>query len=74
MAPDRTTERARFLLHRCLPIKLKAPPLNAKDGLVAIEELQLAYDSLSVRRGEGLAGMGVGVGVGVGIGVGVSIG
>jgi hypothetical protein len=28
-------------------LKLKAPPLNAKDGIVAIEELQLAYEWLS---------------------------
>jgi phage tail-like protein len=47
LAPDGTTERARFLLRRCVPVKLKAPPLNAKDGMVAIEELQLAYESLS---------------------------
>ncbi len=48
-AADGTTERARFLLKRCLPIKLKAPPLNAKDGLVAIEEFQLAYESLTLK-------------------------
>jgi phage tail-like protein len=48
-APDGTTERARFILSRCVPVKLKAPPLNAKDGTVAIEELQLAYESLSLK-------------------------
>jgi phage tail-like protein len=46
---DRATERARFILARCLPVKLKAPALNAKDGLVAIEELQLAYESLTLK-------------------------
>ena len=50
LAPDGVTERARFILQRCLPVKLKAPPLNAKDGGVAIEELQLVYESLSVER------------------------
>lgn len=45
LAPD-GTERARFVLDRCVPVKLKAPALNAKDGIVAIEELQLAYESL----------------------------
>lgn len=40
--------RVRFKLERCIPIKLKAPPLNAKDGMVAVEELQLAYESLSI--------------------------
>jgi len=45
-------ERARFVLSRCLPVKVKAPPLNAKDGAVAIEELQLAYERISVKRGK----------------------
>ena len=45
-APDGQTERARFHAARCVPVKLKAPPMNAKDGQVAIEELQLAYESL----------------------------
>lgn len=52
LAPD-GSERARFVLSRCLPVKLKAPPLNAKDGMVAIEELQLAYESLRLKRPEG---------------------
>jgi phage tail-like protein len=52
-AEDRTTERARFILRRCVPVKLKAPPLNAKDGIVAIEELQLAYESLTVKQPSG---------------------
>jgi phage tail-like protein len=56
LAPD-GSERVRFLLSRCLPVKVKAPPLNAKDGMVAIEELQLAYESLTVRR----PGGGIGV-------------
>lgn len=47
-ASDRTTERARFVLTRCLPVKLKAPPLNAKDGALAIEEFQLAYETLRI--------------------------
>jgi phage tail-like protein len=45
-APDGQTERVRFVLDRCLPTKLKAPALNAKDGMVAIEELQMVYESL----------------------------
>jgi phage tail-like protein len=47
-AEDQTTVRARFTLSRCVPIKIKAPGLNAKDGMVAIEELQLAYESLTL--------------------------
>jgi phage tail-like protein len=53
LAPDGTSERARFILSRCLPAKLKAPPLNAREGGVAIEEFQLAYESLSLKRPEG---------------------
>jgi phage tail-like protein len=43
-------EKARFVLKSCLLTKLKAPPLNAKDGVVAIEELQLTYESLSFEQ------------------------
>ena len=55
-APDRSTERARFVLGRCLPTKLKAPPLNARDGAIAIEELQLAYETMVLKRPQGAAG------------------
>jgi phage tail-like protein len=44
------TEAARFVLDRCLPVKLKAPPLNAKDGVIAIEELQVAYEQLTLKK------------------------
>ena len=54
LAPD-GRERVRFVLSRCLPIKVKAPPLNAKDGAIAIEELQIAYERISVKR----AGIGI---------------
>ena len=40
-------ERARFVLDRCVPVKLKAPALSGRDGAVAIEELQIAYESLT---------------------------
>jgi phage tail-like protein len=53
---DGQTEQALFVLSRCLPARLKAPALNAKDGLVAIEELQLAYESLTFQRPQGSAG------------------
>jgi phage tail-like protein len=48
-APDRTTHNAEFQLSRCLPLKLKAPTLNAKDGMVAVEELQIAYEMLTLK-------------------------
>jgi phage tail-like protein len=50
LAPDGIGERARFQLTRCMPVRVKAPPLNAKDGMVAIEELTLAYDRLTLKR------------------------
>jgi phage tail-like protein len=49
-AADGRTERARFILKRCIPVKVRAPLLNAKDGTVAIEELQLAYESLTLKQ------------------------
>jgi phage tail-like protein len=52
-ASDGETERARFLLSRCVPVKLKSPALNAKDGAVAIEEFQLAYEKLTLKKPKG---------------------
>ena len=49
-ASDGQAERARFVLERCLPIKIKAPVLSAKEGTVAIEELQVAYETLSLKK------------------------
>jgi phage tail-like protein len=37
-----------FYLSNCVPVKMKAPALSAKDGLIAIEELQVAYETLSL--------------------------
>jgi phage tail-like protein len=51
LAADRGTERARFVLSRCLPVKMKAPAMNAKDGAIAIEELQIAYERITVKAG-----------------------
>lgn len=42
------TPQAQFRLTRCLPIKLKAPALNAKDGLIAIEEMTILYEAMSM--------------------------
>lgn len=48
--PTGASERPvlRFKLSDCLPIKLKAAALNAKDGTVAIEELQITYAELTL--------------------------
>jgi phage tail-like protein len=43
-------EKARFALSRCIPLKIKAPALNAKEGPIAIEEMQIAYESLAFER------------------------
>lgn len=50
LASDGSSERARFVLSRCVPIKLKAPALNAKDGQIAVEELQVAYETLKFKE------------------------
>jgi phage tail-like protein len=49
LTSDRASKQAVFKLTRCLPLKLKAPALNAKDGMVAVEELQVAYEALALR-------------------------
>lgn len=48
MLPNQPTgePRARFQITGCLPVKLRAPALNAVSGEVAIEELQIAYETL----------------------------
>ncbi len=48
LAPDRSAPQVIFKLRDCLPVKLRAPALNAKEGLVAVEEMQLAYASFDV--------------------------
>jgi phage tail-like protein len=40
--------RLKYTLTGCLPVKLKAAGLNAKDGALALEEMQLAYRSFTV--------------------------
>jgi phage tail-like protein len=50
LAPGGDAVRARFLLERCLPVRLKAPRLDALDGVVAIEELRLACESVALER------------------------
>ncbi|MBK1704704.1 phage tail protein [Halochromatium glycolicum] len=46
LASDRSRADVRFDLTGCLPVKLKAPTLSAKDGEIAIEEMQIAYETL----------------------------
>ena len=50
LAADGETKQVTFELTRCLPVKLKAPGLNAKDGQLAIEEMQIVYEMLNLKR------------------------
>lgn len=51
LSADGASEQASFLLRRCLPVRLRAPRLDASGaGVVAIEELQLACEALSLER------------------------
>lgn len=72
--PDGKSERARFVLARCLPAKLKAPPLNGATGAVAIEEFQLVYESLTLKPPKGAGPGGAAPGAsGPGFGFGASV-
>jgi len=71
VAGDGSTQ-AQFQLTNCLPIKLKAPALNAKDGLIAIEEMSILYESMTLVQSSS-SSSGGGSGAGIGIGVSVSI-
>jgi phage tail-like protein len=52
VAADGVTEQAHFKFTGCLPVKMKAPSLNAKEGLIAIEEMTLVYESMTVEPGK----------------------
>jgi phage tail-like protein len=49
LTSDHSGEQARFALSGCLPTKLRAPALNARDGLMAVEEMQIAYETLQLQ-------------------------
>lgn len=48
-----------FALTGCVPIKVRAPSMSGKDGQIAIEEMQIAYETLrrlrSLEEGGGQA-------------------
>lgn len=50
LAANHETVSVTFKLSRCIPIKIKAPALNAKDGIIAIEEFQMAYETLEMAK------------------------
>ena len=56
-------EQVRFKVHDCLPLKMKAPALNAKEGLLAIEEMQLAYSYFEIEESQPPFGLSLGISV-----------
>jgi phage tail-like protein len=55
LSPDRRRTNATFTLTGCLPTKLRVPTLDGKEGGLAIEEMQIAYETLSLTPGGGNA-------------------
>lgn len=53
LAADRSGPLATFVLSGCVPTKLTAPTLDALSGQIAIEELEVAYDLLTLERPTG---------------------
>jgi phage tail-like protein len=48
-----SNERVRFVLEKCIPTKIKAPALNAKDGMIAVEEFQMVYETMRMVKPKG---------------------
>jgi len=72
--PDGETAMV-FKLTDCLPVNLRGPSLNARNGEVAIEELQLVYARLELKGAEGASGGGsIGASAGFGVNASASIG
>lgn len=44
--PDRTATAYSLRLTGCLPVKIKAPDLNGREGGIAIEEIEIAYEGM----------------------------
>ncbi len=58
LAPNGSDRDVRFGLTGCLPVKIKAPSLSAKDGAVAIEEMQMVYETLQLIESPSSAAQG----------------
>jgi len=64
-----------FALENCLPVRMRAPALNAGNGAVAIEELALVYETMSVTpAGSGGFGVGASISASAGVQAGASAG
>jgi len=57
----------------CLPVKMRAPALNARDGLVAIEELSLVYERLDIATAGDSGGISLGLTAGASVSGGASV-
>ena len=68
------TPAVTFTLDGCLPVKMRAPSLSAKDGLIAIEELSLVCAQVRVGLpGDSGPGLGAGFSLGAGLSASASI-
>lgn len=63
------SEAFTLLLKRCLPVRLSGPSLNARNGDIAIEEMQLVYAHMSMK---GIENPGAGMGVSASFSAGFS--
>lgn len=45
-SPDRTSTAYTLRLTGCLPVKISAPDLNAREGGIAIETVEIAYEAM----------------------------
>ena len=71
MSSDGASEVARFVASGCLPVKLRATGLNAKEGQLLIEEMSLAYENLSLQSPGG-GGLELDLSISAGISGGLS--
>jgi phage tail-like protein len=53
LAPDRSRATVRYRFSGCFPLSIKGAALAAADGGVAVEELQIAYETMHRLRGGG---------------------
>jgi phage tail-like protein len=61
-----------FTLEGCLPVRMRAPGLNAREGLVAVEELGLVCEKVSVAL-PGASGLGLSAGASASFGASASV-
>lgn len=64
--------RLRFIMTGCLPVKMTGPSFTAKTSAIAMEELQLLYETLAIDTVAGSAGAGFGFSAGINAGISAS--